>query len=241
MTIQKILSCLAALVLSLSVQGQNIYRVFRVTGNVTRSDISKSDWRSVHKRDTLKSSELIRIPAGGEIRIVASENGVIYVCSQPGTYSLKDVITKGKEAQQGLLAAVTSELANESRSKAGGSVKLSAHGATVRTGLDDGMAELELAQSIRQGEKGLALRLVRKGSFYRFRIKNTGEACAVCVACLKPGDASLCLPGRGVIVSKGITTLKEPMIEPCSDGKYVAFRVPDELYDESLLMLILSK
>lgn len=241
MTPKSTLVCLVALLLALPLSGKNVYRVFRVTGDVVKCSVSSSEWSPVHKRDTLKMSDRIRIPDGGEIRIVASESGIIHVCSESGTFDVKQIIDKSKEAQQGLLEAAASEFASESRSKADGEGSIKAHGATSR-GLGDQADSVEkaMAERIMKGDTGLRLNFVPRGEGFCFRIKNKTETCRVCVVCLTPGAAALCLPAEGIEVRRGVTTLEIPEVDPSPDSEYKIFRV-DGNYDESLLLLLLSE
>lgn len=241
MTAKTTLACLAALILSISLQSKNVYRVFRVSGDVARCSYSSSEWKPVLRKDTLKLSDNIRIAEGGEIRIVASESGIIHACAEPGTFSVKQIISKSEESRKGLIAAATGELASELRSKAGKQGSISAHGATSR-GEDafDDSVEQALAERIRQNSDGLKVRLVRSGDSFRFRIRNCGAPCLVCIVCLTPGGASLCLPVEGVAARRGSTTLPAPEIEPVTDARYVAFKVEEE-FDGGLLTLILSE
>jgi hypothetical protein len=72
------------------------------------------------------------------------------------------------------------------------------------------------------------------------RVRNDAEACRICIVCLTPGSAALCLPAEGIVVDKGVTTLKSLAIDPVPNADYRAFRVQEE-YDESLLLFILSE
>ncbi|MCR5071053.1 MAG: hypothetical protein K6A62_03920 [Bacteroidales bacterium] len=240
MSAKTTLAFLAALLLSLSLLGQNTYRVFRVNGDVTRCIIPSSEWIPVYKKDIVNLSDNIRIPEGGEVRIVASESGIIHACAEPGTFSVQQIIAESEAARKGLLAASTGELASELRDKAGKKGSIKAHGATVR-GYEvlDESVEKALAERIRQNKGGLKVRLVRSEDGFRFRIRNNGAPCMACIVCLTPEGASLCLPAEGVAIRRGATTLPTPEIEPAPDAKYVAFRVEEE-FDEGLLMLILA-
>ena len=237
---KKLLSYVLFLLTPLFAYAGNTYTIFRVVGEVKRCPLTSQEWIYAVRRDTVKLSDRIYIPEGGEIRILSSENGIIYSCSDAGQFDVKQIIEKSKESISTVLGAVTGELLTESVSRTAAGKTSRVHGATSR-GRDkiDNSYERKLAGKILKGEKHLLVELEESEESYKFKISSRRN-CKVCVICLLPGSVSLCLPASGVQIGKGETVLDLPEIVPSQESCYRVFRVK-RLFDDAELCRILTK
>lgn len=223
---------------TLSLCAENVFTIFRISGEVKSSPISSNIWKDAIRRDTVKLSDRIIIPEGGEIRILSSETGIIYSCSQAGQTDVKHIIDKSNESINGIIGAVASELFDESVSKKDGKKISRVHGATSRgRNKNDYSQENALAKKIIKGDPRLELELVEVDDYYNFQVKSRKE-CNICIACFLPNSVALCLPASGVHVGKGINVLSFPELKPTPGASYRIFNVKDT-FDESALCRIL--
>lgn len=223
---------------TLSLCAENIFTIFRITGEVKCCPISSNTWKDAIRRDTVKLSDRIIIPEGGEIRILSSETGIIYSCSQACQTDVKQIIDKSNESLNGIIGAVASELFDESVSKKGEKKISRVHGATSRgRNKNDYSQEHALAKKIIKGDSRFELELVEDDDHYNFQVKSRKE-CNICIACFLPNSVALCLPASGVHVEKGFTVLSFPELLPSQGATYRIFCVK-ETYDESALCRIL--
>lgn len=231
----RILLTLLSVFLSLNLFAGNVFTIFRVMGDVQRKRVSTSAWTSVHRRDTVKLSDRLSIPSGGEVRILESSSGVIYSFAGEGVVTVKEIIDRSKESTRHLLGAVTGELYQEIRSKSSTGESINSHGATSRGDNEDDKALEALHQRILQGDDSLYVALVQRGDTYRFVVTNRGNQCMVSILCIHPGEASFCLPAEGIAVKSGDTLLEEPEIIPVEGARYAVFRI-DVPYEGGALL-----
>lgn len=224
----------------LGLSATNVFTVFRVTGEVQRKSISASEWVSVHRRDTVKLSDRVNIPTGGEIRILESGSGLIHTLSEKGEFSVKEIIDRSKAATKGLIGAVSSELFNEAKSKVSSAgTNYNTHGATYRGNeSEEDVALQALHDRILKGEEDISLSLVPVGETFRFQIKNSsGVSCIISILGICPSQATFCLPAEGIVVREGITLLEVPEVLPSEDVRYKAFRITDPFDGDALMRL----
>ena len=223
---------------TLSLCAENIFTIFRISGEVKSSPISSNIWKDAIRRDTVKLSDRIIISEGGEIRILSSETGIIYSCSQAGQTDVKHIIDKSNESLNGIIGAVASELFDESVSKKDGKKISRVHGATSRGhNKNDYSLEKALAKKIIKGDSNLELELVKVDDYYIFQVKSRKE-CNICIACFLPNSVSLCLPASGVHIDKGKTILSFLELSPTQGATYRIFCVK-KTFDEAALCRIL--
>lgn len=234
---KRIISPLLAILFCLNLFAGNNLTVFRAQGDIHRKRISETTWMPVRQRDTIKLSDKIRIPATGSIRILESGTGIIHTFSEEGVFTVKEIITRSREATKGLLGAVSGELAQELRNKASSGGSYKSHGATSRGDKEEDDKVLEaLYRSIISGDKDLTVSLVPEGDTFRFRINNRDGAALVSVLCIRPGEAAFSLPPEGILVGTGNTLLQTPEVFPSADARYAVFRV-NEPYESGALLL----
>lgn len=221
----RILLTLLSIFLSLNLFAGNVFTIFRVMGDVQRKRISASAWTSVQRRDTVKLSDRLRIPSGGEVRILESSSGVIHTFAKEGVFTVKEIIDCSKESTRHLLGAVTGELYQEIRSKSSTVESINSHGATSRGDNEDDKALEALHQRILLGDERLSMSLVQRGDTYHFVVSNQGDPCQISILCIHSGEASFCVPAEGIAVKSGDTLLDEPEIIPVEGARYVVFRI----------------
>lgn len=229
---------LILMIIPLHIDAGNIYTIFRLTGQVKRSPLSSQEWKDAVRRDTVKLSDRVSIPEGGEIRILESGTGVIYSCSQTGETDVKHIIDISKESFSGTLGAVAGELLSEAVSKVSDKKSSRVHGATSRGKSNDKQSyEKRLAKEIIKGYSNLKLDLVPEDDHYKFRIYSRKPA-KVCIVCFLPGSVLLCIPATGMIIPKGETILPFPEVVPEQDAIYHVFPF-NEMFDEAELCRVL--
>lgn len=232
---KRILSLLA-LFICMGLSAGNVFTVFRTQGNIQRRRIKETTWISVNRRDTVKLSDRIRIPADGMIRILESATGVIHTFSEKGEFTVKEMVDHSRKASSSLLKSVTGELGDEMRKKAATTCSYNSHGATHRGNEEEDKALEEFYNKIIQGDGSLSVRLVPDDDdSYRLLVDNQGEEGFISILCIRPSEAAFCLPAEGVLVGKGETLLLEPYVIPSSESRYVVFRV-EGLYESGALL-----
>ena len=228
------------LLLSLNISAENYYTIFRTKGEVKKCSVTSQEWVYAARRDTVKLSDKIIIPEGGEIRILASATGIIYTYSELGETDVKHIIEKSKESLSNLLGAVTGELYAESESKLAGEKTSRVHGATSRGNKNNDYSfEKKLANNILKGDSSLHLELIESDDSFNFKI-NSSKKCRICIVCLLPGSASLCIPAKGILINKGETVLNKPEVFPTQESNYHVFKVNKVFNEAELCRILLS-
>lgn len=229
----KKITLLLLLILSFDAYAENIYTIFRIKGDIKCCALSSEIWETASRRDTVKLSDIIVIPDGGEISVLASETGIIYTSNTIGQIDVKHIIDNSKESLNTTLGAVFNELRAESKTKDESKSTNRVHGATSRGKNSDNKKERVLAKRILKGDKGIKLDFVEENDCCKFRI-NSRKTCNICILCTNNGSASLCLPSIGVQVHKGETVFQWPEVIPSKEATYYIFKVK-EPFDESEL------
>ena len=229
----KKITLLLLLILSLDSYAGNTYTIFRIKGDIKRRALSSEIWETASRRDTVKLSDSIIIPDGGEISILASETGIIYTSNTIGQIDVKHIIDNSKESLNSTLGAVVNELGAEIKTKNESSLTNRVHGATSRGKNSKNQKEIKLAKRILKGNKRINLDFVEENDCCKFRI-NSRTTCNICILCTNNGSSSLCLPSGGVKVHKGETVFQQPEVVPSKGATYYIFKVK-EPFDESEL------